>query len=584
MAPRTFINALPNDAVQCNGDILYSLNHWVSPNGDFYKVYKTTNGNERIQKIADSGPQNAYHSFSDAMMKLDNGEMKKMDKLDGIFVRNATTTRVLTRALICYYFVERKSFTELDGIMHADLIDKNGNMIPSNLRWVSKEEQKNNRLDKRRLKVNPKNIWKHVDIPDDLDTAYIEWNNYFVKKDGTRVIKLNNDKFKEITLNTGSDGYKNITVVVGNISETIRMNRFMLKITTGITDDQHVDHIDGDITNNSLDNLEAVSPTENARRGINATSFIKVDPESMKILDEIRCIIEYTKKQGPPYNERALAARLDTFKKYNNFLWFRESSENVIYKIEDDIVKPVDINQIQANAIHAIRERVDQILTNNELTEDMLPIGGPISDDTIALLDTLDPRGVGDIISKNDTNNYIKGHCPCCILLSYYGGSDNGQVVLCTHTMLVFVRSRDNLLQTDRKCPLCTNYHEESATRMKFSPDGPESGIPIYSYTSPRRTNDNEDPSSFKNKYLTWRDFAGHDAKPGVFKSLRDSICEITTGTTGARAKCRNLIISMYPPVNNHINESSTNWILNRRINCTAMVIMKKYLQSKKTK
>ncbi len=119
---------------------------------------------------------------------------------------------------------------------------------------------------------------------------------------------------------------------------------------------------------------------------------------------------------------------------------------------------------------------------------------------------------------------------------------------------------------------------------MKFNPDGPESGIPIYSYTSPRKAPGNDDPSSFQQKYLTWRDFAGHDAKPGVFNSLRDSICGITTGATKARAKCGKLILSMYPPVNNHIDESSTDWILSRRINCTAMVIMKKYLQDKKIK
>ncbi len=62
-----------------------------------------------------------------------------------------------------------------------------------------------------------------------------------------------------------------------------------------------------------------------------------------------------------------------------------------------------------------------------------------------------------------------------------------------------------------------------------------------------------------------------------VFLALRKSIFGVSTGSTNARAKCRNLILSLYPPNNFHLDESSYNWILERRLNCPAMIAMRDY-------
>ena len=84
-----------------------------------------------------------------------------------------------------------------------------------------------------------------------------------------------NNLFKEITIRTGGDGYKNVVLHINGIQKSYRINRLMTMITGGVDNDKVVDHVDGDITNNSTDNLEEVDHTENVRRGKCATKIFK---------------------------------------------------------------------------------------------------------------------------------------------------------------------------------------------------------------------------------------------------------------------------------------------------------------------
>lgn len=565
---RNFVDALPDNAIQCNGPLLYSLEHWVTPNGDFFKV----NSTRKIIKLKACGPGKQYYSWAAAKQLLDNGDTIPMNSIEGIYVSNKGAERVLIRALVCYYFVEKK---ENLNNMRATLIDTNIGIIPENLHWVTAENQRNELASKQRSMVNPENICKIVEEPEDLNTEYIQWNDYYIKKDGTRVLKVNrNNAFKEIAIGTGGDGYKYVMIHTDGKHQQIRMNRLMIKATSGNIDGgKVVDHIDGDITNDSIDNLEVVSNKENSIRGKNSTKIFKVNPQTKEIIESIRCIREYTDSMGDGWCPRALAQRIDTNEQYNEFLWFDESTQDKIYTITDNIISIMD----RTGAIRVIRKKINTMLSNNTITESMFPMDCKLSSETLSLIESLDPRGVGDKNMVDDTNNAINTTYPCCKVLSYFGRGDCGQIVLCIRNMLAFIRSRDNLLLPDRKCPLCINCHSDTACRMKFYPDGPEASIPIYSYTAGRKTKTNPDPLLLQHSYLTWRDFMGEGYTNTVFKALRKSIFQASTGSTGARAKCRNLILSMYPPNNNHLDETNPNWILNRRLNCPAMIAMRNY-------
>ncbi len=481
---RTSVDRIPEDAVQCTGPMLYSLDHWVCPNGDFYKIGTTG----RITKMTPCAAGKQYYAFAQAKYITDEGNIEDMIPIEGIYIRNKGACRVLIRVLVCYYFVDKIDNMEN---MRASLINNEAPLSPDNLHWITSQEQKNKAMTIQRSRVDPTNIYREVQAPEDIDTEYIEWNNYFIKKDGLRVIKLlSNDNFREITIRTSNDGYRNVIIIVDGKSKSIRVNRLLKLATEGISGGDVVDHVDGNITNNSIDNLETVSHVENVRRGQNSIRIIKVDAETKEIIEYIRCIKEYTDSLNADYDHRALSQRLDTFSPYNGFLWFNESTQDIIYTITDNRISMMD----QANSIHIIREKIEDMLITNKLTERMVPSNNHILSNTIDIFDSLDPRGNGKKDMMDDTNDKIKSNYPCSRLLSYFGKGDNGQIILCMQTLLTYTRSRDNLLLPDRKCPLCVNCHSETACRMKFNPDGAEASIPIYSFTSSRKTKTNQDP------------------------------------------------------------------------------------------
>ena len=132
---RNIVNQIPSNARQCDGPLLYSMDHWIAPNGDFFSVSPKTG---KITQLKPSGPKCQYYSFGGAMHLLDNEETQPMEAIEGIFVRNKGSIRVLIRALVCYYFV--KKIDNLIGL-RADWINPQDPISPENLHWVSKNGQ-----------------------------------------------------------------------------------------------------------------------------------------------------------------------------------------------------------------------------------------------------------------------------------------------------------------------------------------------------------------------------------------------------------------------------------------------------------
>ncbi|KUF84382.1 hypothetical protein AM587_10003894 [Phytophthora nicotianae] len=278
MAIRKTIEELPADAIPCDGPLMYHQDKHVSPDGRLFTVHPTTGTIE----VATPTDNHQYYAWCNAKQRLSNGSIIDMDKITGFYRLNKGDGRVLIRALVAYYFVERLS--DPDG-MRAHLIDSNEPISPGNLRWVTADEQTRLRMNKLRSKVGTNKSSDKEDI--DL-TAYKEFHGYVVKTDGTEVIKhTKRNGFKNIAIRVGSDGYHNVTLTINRQQKCYRLNRLIAMIhhseSKELSSDIVIDHIDGNILNNAFSNLTIVDHVENVRRGNSATNFIKVDPSSMLI-------------------------------------------------------------------------------------------------------------------------------------------------------------------------------------------------------------------------------------------------------------------------------------------------------------
>ena len=98
----------------------------------------------------------------------------------------------------------------------------------------------------------------------DCVKQHLIFKTYGAKKDGT-IVNLKTKK----TLNTYkiNSGYMIIGLQLNKKSETTLVHRFVYECFNGkIPNGLHIDHIDGDKTNNRINNLEAVSRSENMKR------------------------------------------------------------------------------------------------------------------------------------------------------------------------------------------------------------------------------------------------------------------------------------------------------------------------------
>jgi hypothetical protein len=75
-----------------------------------------------------------------------------------------------------------------------------------------------------------------------------------------------NTKWKWGYLNTNSEGRETLVLYLDNKNKTsTQYARYLLAVSLGrfLTDNEQVDHIDNDKTNNELSNLQILSPKEN---------------------------------------------------------------------------------------------------------------------------------------------------------------------------------------------------------------------------------------------------------------------------------------------------------------------------------
>ena len=580
-----FLKAPPSNAIQCNGPLLYSPNRYVDPNGTVYSAQ--TEGRYKILKPTSRGTV----SWDTAQQILPDGSIVEMEPINAFYVKNKGENKVHIKGLLAYYFVKKIDPRE----MRTEFIDpgRDPALHASNIKWVDANKQ-------RRVRSPTKSQPNFVSVFRNIDEVnfdeYTEWNGYWVKNDGMEVLEMGN--LRVVSMRTGTDGYRNINYRSNGVECNIRINRLIALIHHGpIPDGYVVDHLNGNILDNRPENLEIVTNRENCIRGGNSTQIIKVDPSSMRVVEEIRSIQEYL-DEHPDLVRKTLYSAKAIGDLYAEFRWFDTSLEGSLYTIDNDVI----VFMSQDNALRIIRERIDTMIESNVIRQDMIPLekGIPVyTPEIMSIVHNLDPRGIGRQDMLQQTDDEAKDIVPCCRLISFHGTVANPQLVLCLKTLLVFKRSRTNLTNTElRPCPFCVFDRPEEADSYRFGYDDPWAGIPVYTYNHACKSKTNREPLKFIRKYLTIGDILEPHNKASaasigtMMNSARFSLFQASYGFLAKsdvpkRAKCRignEVYLSFFPPVNGLMLEENPDWVLTRRLNCAVITFMSGYFQTKYSK
>ncbi len=292
----------------------------------------------------------------------------------------------------------------------------------------------------------------------------------------------------------------------------------------------------------------------------------QVDPQSMDIINEIPCVGKFVID-----NSDFAAASIHTAAakcgKYKDYIWLEKANSGKYFDIVDG---KVVISLTIDKSVRHIREQLYNHLTSGSITEDMLPIDSEgnisASPSMIEILNKLDPRGRGDLDNVQAYANNLESHIPCSYVLSYHGNTKTMQLVICLKTLLVFLRSKENVGENSPKCPIC-----ECGDRTNFGMSNPECSIPIYRYDRPNA----KDPYAFQRHYLTMTDFllkpdGTYRPNGQTLKNIRESLFGKSSGTypngNPKRGKVDNSIYSFYPPTDGYMREDNADWLLQRRL------------------
>lgn len=112
------------------------------------------------------------------------------------------------------------------------------------------------------FKANYVTLHLVVTLGDEMKYEHFKYKGYGCDLDGTTY--STKGKRRVVIHHTG---YQVITMYVNNKAKQLRVHRFIYECITGseITKGMFINHIDGDKTNNSYENLELVTPSENTQ-------------------------------------------------------------------------------------------------------------------------------------------------------------------------------------------------------------------------------------------------------------------------------------------------------------------------------
>lgn len=507
---RTTYKELPiplDDLKVMNGPLFYLENGFISSDGRIFQKLVSGMYTERSvckEQVRLSG-----------MRKIDdNGVVSEMPLIERIFAKSGRTT---ITALIGYYWIEKKTLQDIVDnklVCAKKLIYNEGEPLNYTcLEWMTKKQQDINRGKKNTMngngindKIKQKKELNMFPITNlNMDYFGIINDNHRINKQGNMVIEIIGDKYRTLELYKHKDGYINV-----HIDKPWRINRLMAEVFIGeIPDGQQVDHIDGNILNNNIDNLEIVSVSENTIRGGTTTTIYKIDPSTKETIQEIRCVREYCEEHYPDnylLMAKQLSQRIDSGEVFEEYIW--STSKNVSFTI------PEIAKIIQKNILSMIYD--DETLTDIGITPSETKIGPDY--DIYEVIKDIDPRGSGKLNYVNICNNICEttiGNGKCLVCISYHGTADQYQLFICKKTLTVMMISKDNLSNNDGRslCKVC------DFKRVAPNNEHPVWLMPIYLY---KHWRNDRHKSYVRTNPLN--DLFTHNNPTSVKKALRKTI------------------------------------------------------------
>lgn len=264
--------------------------------------------------------------------------------------------------IVAYYFIPNE--LNYQYVLHID--NNKQNLFYKNLLWINTDEKnmhlniKRYEAKKKSSKVNkfmietdnmdPDNFVSIGMIQTSADTIR-DFRAYSISKDGKSVLSKTG---KFISKSKNVHGYIDISLIDIKKSNSdgipMLMHKLINVVLKGGKYEDQVDHIDRDKTNNSLDNLEAVTARENSIRA-NGVTFYKIDPSTMQIVETYRAISESFPElkvqkmiTGSFYNKRV----------YDHHQWRRAKDEGTFYTIQNNTI--IDIESVGANNLKKVNE------------------------------------------------------------------------------------------------------------------------------------------------------------------------------------------------------------------------------------
>ena len=133
-----------------------------------------------------------------------------------------------------------------------------------------------------------------IEFQNILFFSHPKYEKYLASKCG-KILSLKRKEKKILKLQNDGCGYHQFVLYENNIKKFYRVSRFVFECFKGeISVDKQVDHVDGDKNNNSISNLQLLTPKENIRKSIckKVISF-NIETKEKIIFDSLTQAAEY---------------------------------------------------------------------------------------------------------------------------------------------------------------------------------------------------------------------------------------------------------------------------------------------------
>lgn len=196
-----------------------------------------------------------------------------------------------------------------------------------------------------------------------------EFPNYFIAHSPARLMRLKGDKYiicKQTPNSSNKNDYWTVTLKTREGKYVKRsMHRLLMQTFVPNPDNKaHINHIDGDKSNNDLDNLEWATPKENAQHA-HKTRLVPADLNTKPVhqyylngqyIRSFNSDIEAERETGIA-KQNISKATLGKRKHAGYFQWLRDKKES-IKPLENKYIKSYELNGVLYNTVREIAQEL----------------------------------------------------------------------------------------------------------------------------------------------------------------------------------------------------------------------------------